>query len=44
MTGCHADDDDVSLDAAIRILTDGVIAAGIGRKEERQAPSGNAGL
>tara|TARA_E500000081_G_scaffold64322_1_gene66622 strand:- start:129 stop:263 length:135 start_codon:yes stop_codon:yes gene_type:complete len=44
MTGCHAGDDDVSLDAVIRILTDDVIAAGIGRKEERQAPSGNAGL
>jgi hypothetical protein len=44
MTGCHAGDDDVSLDAAICILTDGETAALIGRKEERQAPSGNAGI
>jgi hypothetical protein len=44
MTRCHAGDDDVSLDAAICILTDGEIAAGIGREEERQAPPGNAGI
>ncbi|MBB5053276.1 hypothetical protein HNQ36_003267 [Afipia massiliensis] len=34
MTGRHAGDDDVSLDAAIGILTDGETAAGIGREEE----------
>ena len=43
-TSRHAGDDNVSLDAAIRILTDGGTAAGIGREEERKLLWGNAGI
>lgn len=44
MTGRHAGDDDVSLDGAICILTDGRTAAGIGGKKSVKLRQGNAGI
>jgi len=40
----HAGDDDVSLDAAIRILTDGKLPSESAEKKSAKRSTGNAGI